>query len=51
MTLIAFPDASPRLSGDPRYAIRPANADDPAKGQGWEAMLRAFRTGTSVRAR
>jgi len=46
--LIAFPDASPGLRGDPRYSIRPANADDPAKAQGWEAALGAFRTGTVV---
>jgi len=46
--LLAFPDASARLASDPRYAIRPANADDPARGQGWEPALGAFRTGTSV---
>ncbi|MDP5277541.1 DUF4832 domain-containing protein [Sphingomonas sp. DG1-23] len=46
--LIAFPDASPKLRSDPRYAIRPANADDPAGAQGWEAALGAFRIGTIV---
>jgi hypothetical protein len=46
--LIAFPDASPKLRSDPRYAIRPANADDPARAQGWEAALGAFRIGTIV---
>ncbi|TGX52549.1 DUF4832 domain-containing protein [Sphingomonas gei] len=47
--LVALPDLSPRLAADPRYAIRPANADDPTTGQGWDAALGAFRTGTSVR--
>jgi hypothetical protein len=46
--LIAFPDASPRLSDDVRYSIRPANADDPANKQGWEADLGGFKTGTHV---
>lgn len=46
--LIAFPDASQRLGDDPRYSIRPANADDSVKTQGWDAALGAFRTGTSV---
>lgn len=47
--LIAMPDASPRLRTDSRYAIRPANADDPAKGQRWDAALGAFRLGSIVR--
>jgi len=49
--LIAFPDPSARLSNDPRYAIRPANADDSAKAQGWDAALGGFRTGTRVQVR
>lgn len=47
--LLALPDASPRLSGDPRYAVRPANADDRPRGQGWDDALGAFRLGTAVR--
>lgn len=49
--LVAFPDADPRLAGDPRYSVRPANADDPAKTQGWDAALGAFRTGTRLHVR
>lgn len=47
--LIAMPDASPRLRTDPRYAIRPANADDPARGQRWHAASGAFQLGSTVR--
>jgi hypothetical protein len=47
--LIALPDLSPRLNMDSRYAVRPANADDRARGQEWDAALGAFRIGTSVR--
>lgn len=47
--LIALPDPSPRLRGDPRYAIRPANEDEPAKGQRWDAALGAFQLGSAVR--
>jgi len=47
--LIALPDPAPRLHDDPRYAIRPANADDPARAQGWDDALGAFRLGTRVR--
>ena len=38
--LIALPDEDPRLANDPRYAIRPANADQGT--QGWDAQLGAF---------
>ena len=47
--LIALPDPSAKLRGDPRYAIRPANADDPRKAQRWDAALGAFDVGTRVR--
>ncbi len=49
--LVAFPDPSARLTNDPRYAVRPANAEVSAKGQGWDAALGAFRTGTRVDVR
>ena len=49
--LVAFPDSSTRLASDPRYAVRPANADDSAKAQGWDTALGAFRTGTRVQVR
>lgn len=44
--LVALPDADYRLSGDPRFAIRPANADDAVTGQGWNEALGAFALGT-----
>ncbi len=44
--LFALPDADLRLAGDARYAIRVANADDPAKGQRWDDGLGAFGLGT-----
>lgn len=44
----AMPDADPRLANDPRFAIRPANADEPARAQRWDASLGAFRLGTRV---
>lgn len=46
--LLALPDGAPRLAGDPRYAVRFANADDPAAGQGWDTVAGAFRLGTQV---
>ena len=45
---LALPDAAPAIAGDPRYAIRPANADNEAAGQRWDAQLGAFRLGTSI---
>lgn len=48
---LALPDASPRLRADPRYSVRPANAEDSARGQGWDGSLGAFRTGTTLSVR
>ena len=45
---LALPDAGPRLKDDPRFAIRLANADDGAKGQGWDEQRGAFALGTTV---
>lgn len=42
--LLAFPD--PALAGDARYSIRPANADNSAAGQAWDATLGAFSSGS-----
>ncbi|MES1971080.1 MAG: DUF4832 domain-containing protein [Pseudomonadota bacterium] len=47
----ALPDPDRRLAGDPRYAIRVANADDQAHGQRWDAVLGAFDLGTTVAIR
>lgn len=49
--LVALPDPAERLRGDPRFAIRPANADDSARRQGWEPVLGAFRLGTRLLVR
>lgn len=46
--LLALPDGAASLAGDARYSVRPANADDAAKAQGWDASLGAFRTGTTL---
>jgi len=48
---LALPDAGPRLRHDPRFAIRPANADVPARGQGWDPMLGAFSLGAVLEVR
>jgi hypothetical protein len=45
---LAMPDAGLRLKDDPRFAIRPANADDGAKGQAWDQRRGAFALGTTV---
>ena len=47
--LVALPDPSPRLSGDPRYSIRFANARDRSRGQDWDDVAGAFATGSFVR--
>jgi hypothetical protein len=46
--LLALPDGAASLAGDVRYSVRPANADDAAKAQEWDASLGAFRTGTTL---
>lgn len=46
--LLAFPDGAASLAGDVRYSVRPANAADAARSQGWDAALGAFRTGTTL---
>lgn len=49
--LLAFPDGAASLAGDVRYSVRPANAADAARSQGWDATLGAFRTGTTLSIR
>jgi hypothetical protein len=49
MLALALPDPNPRLAADPRYAIRPANRDDPASGQRWNAVAGHFTTGLRIR--
>lgn len=46
--LLAFPDGAASLASDVRYSVRPANADDAARSQEWDAALGAFRAGTTL---
>ena len=46
--LIGLADGAATLAGDPRYAIRFANADRPDRGQRWDKGAGAFVTGTSI---
>ncbi|WP_165795409.1 DUF4832 domain-containing protein [Deinococcus koreensis] len=46
--LLGLPDAATTLASDARYAIRPANADDPSRNQAWETGSGLFRLGTRV---
>ena len=46
--LLALPDAAASLNTDVRYSVRPANADNAAKAQAWDAALGAFRAGTTL---
>lgn len=46
--LLALPDGAPSLAGDVRYSVRPANAADATRSQGWDGKLGAFRAGTTL---
>ncbi|BBE71551.1 DUF4832 domain-containing protein [Oharaeibacter diazotrophicus] len=46
--VVAAPDPAVLLAGDPRYAVRFANADRPARGQRWDAVEGHFVTGLAV---
>lgn len=45
---LALPDGAAQVNGDPRFAVRPANADNAGNRQAWDAALGAFRIGTIV---
>lgn len=45
---LALPDGAAQINGDPRFAVRPANADNAGSRQAWDAALGAFSTGTIV---
>lgn len=45
---LALPDVWPSTERDPRFAVRFANADDPAKGQAWDAATARFQTGATL---
>lgn len=49
--MLALPDPAPGLRGDARYAIRPANVDDPARRQQWDAWICAFMLGIQLSVR
>lgn len=46
--VVGAPDPAVLLAGDPRYAVRFANADRPARGQRWSAEDARFVTGLVV---
>jgi hypothetical protein len=45
---VSMPDIWPGTKDNPYFAVRFANADDPAKGQAWEAANSRFKTGTTL---
>jgi hypothetical protein len=45
---LALPDGAAQINGDPRFAVRPANADNAGNRQAWNTALGAFSTGTIV---
>ncbi|MEG2902851.1 MAG: DUF4832 domain-containing protein, partial [Massilia sp.] len=47
-TYLALPDGAAQINGDPRFAVRPANADNAGNRQAWNTALGAFSTGTIV---
>lgn len=49
--LLALPDGAAALRSDVRYSVRPANADNAARAQSWNATLGAFAAGTTLTVR
>lgn len=49
--LLALPDGAAALRNDVRYSVRPANADNAARAQSWNATLGAFAAGTTLTVR
>jgi hypothetical protein len=47
--LLSAPDVFPTTAGDPRFAVRFANADNAGSGQTWDAAAARFKTGTTLR--
>jgi len=45
---LSMPDVWPRTKDNPDFAVRFANAEDPAAGQGWDAANFRFKTGTTL---
>jgi hypothetical protein len=46
--LLGAPDVFAATAADPRFALRFANADDPAAGQAWDVSQALFGTGRSL---
>jgi Domain of unknown function (DUF4832)/Domain of unknown function (DUF4874) len=44
-----MPDGASALRSDAQYALRPANAADAARGQGWDAAAGRFNTGVALK--
>jgi hypothetical protein len=45
---VGMPDVWPGTKNNPDFAVRFANADDPAAGQGWDTANFRFKTGTTL---
>ena len=46
--LLAVPGIYPKTAADPRFAVRPANADAAAQGQAWDPLKARFASGTTL---
>jgi hypothetical protein len=46
---LSAPDIFTTTAGDPRFAVRFANADNAGQGQTWEASTARFKAGTALR--
>jgi hypothetical protein len=45
---VSMPDVWPGTKDNPDFAVRFANAENPASGQGWETANSRFKTGTAL---
>jgi hypothetical protein len=45
---LSMPDGFAATAGDPRFAMRPANADVPSRGQAWNEQSARYRAGTAL---
>jgi hypothetical protein len=48
---LSAPDIFPATAGDPRFAVRFANADQSGSGQAWDAASARFKAGTTLTVR
>jgi hypothetical protein len=48
---LSAPDIFPATAGDPRFAVRFANADQTGSGQAWDAATARFKAGTTLTVR